>query len=217
MRSNIICLVGCDGSGKSTLARFVVEELKRRGCRPVLIWSRYNHFFSKPLLAVARLLGYSPKEVHEGTTFGYHDFYRTRWLKWSFIFLQTIDVNLAIRKQLRTARRKGDVLVLERSPWDTLADVMLDTRHERLGETCWGRWIVSSMAGESTVFWVQRDFDAILLTRPELRFDRDLRMKMRNYETLALKFSWTKIVNSGKLEYTKKGLAEELGKIGYHG
>jgi hypothetical protein len=217
MSAALICLVGCDGSGKSTLARFIVDELRRRGYRPVLLWSRYNHFFSKPLLAVARLLGYSPKEVHDGTTFGYHDFYRASWLKWSFIVLQIIDVNLAICKQLRAARRKGDVVVFERSPWDTLADIMLDTRHERLGETCWGRWIVASMAERSTVFWVQRDFTSILLTRPELRFDRDLRMKMRNYESLALTFAWNRIINSGKLEDTQESLVDELTKMGYHG
>lgn len=213
----VICLVGCDGSGKSTLARFVVDELKRRGHRPVLMWSRYNHFFSKPLLAVARLLGYSPKEVHDGVTFGYHEFYRVAWLKWSFIFLQVLDVNLAIRKQVRAARRKGDVLVFERSPWDTLADIMLDTRNERLAETCWGRWIVSSMESRSTVFWVQRDVDAILRTRSELRFDRDLLRKIRNYETLALKYSWIKIGNSGTLDETQIYLAAALGKIGHHG
>lgn len=125
MSSDIICLVGCDGSGKSTLAKFMVEELERRGCRPVLMWSRYNHFFSKPLLAFARFVRRSPRETHEGVIFGYH-YFNVWYLKWPFILLQCLDVNIAVRWQLWRARNKGDVFVFERSPWDTLADVMLD-------------------------------------------------------------------------------------------
>lgn len=209
-KADMICLVGCDGSGKSTLAQYLVDELTRRGHRPVLVWSRYNHFLSKPLLAFARLGGYSIREVHENTTFGYHDFHRSFLLRWPFAILQMIDVNLAIRAQIRRARRRGDVLVFERSPWDTLADVLLDTRCAGMESGRLGRWMVSSMLKQSQVLLIARSEENIVKSRPAMRFDRDLQRKLDIYETLCAKFGWSRIDNNGSLTDAKRALMSSL-------
>jgi thymidylate kinase len=210
VRPQIICLVGSDGSGKSTLAAFAVEQLRLRGRKPVLVWSRYNHFLSKPLLAFARLAGYTRVERHENTTFGYHDFHRSALLRWPFVLLQALDVNLAIRWQLRRAARQGDVLVFERSPWDTLADVMLDTRCEGLESSRLGRGIVASMSGRSSVLLVARTQDNIARSRPAMRFDRDLSRKLEIYERLCKAFGWHRIENNGALEAAQQAVLDWL-------
>jgi hypothetical protein len=210
MGTGMICLVGCDGSGKSTLAAFLVEELTRQGHRPTLVWSRYNHFLSKPLLAYARLFGLSRREVHDGTTFGYHDFHRSVLLRWPFAVLQAIDVNLAIRRQIRAARAKGDILVFERSPWDTLADVLLDTRCERMASSRVGRWIVSSMLGRCKVLLIARAEANIIASRPAMRFDHDLSRKLAIYEKLCTAFGWTRIDNNGCLADAKQAILKSL-------
>jgi predicted ATPase len=210
MRPEIICLVGCDGSGKSTLAAFVVEQFKRRGKKPVRVWSRYNHFLSKPLLAFARLAGYSRREVHENTVFGYHDFRRSALLRWPFVLLQAVDVNLAIRRQIRRAARQGDVLVFERSPWDTLADVILDTRCDGLAESRLGRWIVSAVRGRGDVLLITRAEANIVQSRPAMRFDRDLSRKLAIYERLGAAFGWRRIGNDGTLDAAQRAVCDNL-------
>jgi hypothetical protein len=232
MRFDIICLVGCDGSGKSTLAKFVVEELERHGCRPILIWSRYNHFFSKPLLAFARLVRRSPRETHEGVVFGYH-YFNVWYLKWPFILLQCLDVNIFIRWQLWRARNKGDVFVFERSPWDTLADVILDvmekekqnvgsestevkvggSRRVVTADSFLKEWIarffVSSMR-KAQVFLISRPIEQIIQSRQTMCYDRDLARKIANYEYLAEVFGWIKTDNNGSLEETQDKLRKHL-------
>ena len=211
MKPRVICLVGCDGSGKSTLARFVVEELRRRGHRPVLIWSRFNNILSKPLLALARLTEHSTRDVHDGVTFGYHNFESVFWLRWSFALLQALDVNLAVRMKLRKARAQGDVIVFERSPWDTVADVILDTGCESLATNRLGKWMVSSVSGAGRcVLWIDRPRDLILETRKELKHDRKLTAKMDIYSRLANEYGWTRVDNSPPLATVCQGLTEWL-------
>lgn len=214
----IVCIVGSDGSGKSTLAKYVVEMLSQEGHKPLLMWSRYNHFFSKPLLALARVLGRSPREKHEGVVFGYHHF-NVWYLKWPFILLQCLDVNILVRWQLWRARKKGTLLVFERSPWDTLADVMLDvmgreeepsTSAKAAGLPVWvARSMVSTMKG-SQVFLITRPVAQIIESRPTMQYDRDLARKIANYDHLAELFGWIRIDNSGSLERSQALLREKI-------
>lgn len=211
----IICIVGCDGSGKSTLAKFVVDELQRRGHRSILIWSRFNNLLSKPLLALARLAGYSYSKYHDGVKFGYHDFEKVFWLRWPFAFLQCIDVNLAVRYQLYKAKKRGDVIVFERSPWDTLADVMLDTGCSGLATNLLGRLMVSSVSGSAdSILWIDRSTELILGTRTELVHDRKLGCKIDIYNSLSKKYDWTPVDNDPPLETVCLHLTEWLEQKG---
>jgi hypothetical protein len=121
--------------------------------------------------------------------------------------LQAVDVNVATRWKLRAARRHGDVIVLERSPWDTLADVILDTGDSRLADNRWGRWITAHVRGRGPVFWVDRPREAILVTRNELVHDRRLGDKIAIYAMLAARHSWQRLANDGPIEETKEALA----------
>ncbi len=209
-------MVGCDGSGKSTLARFVVEELRRRGHRPVLLWSRFNNIVSKPLLALARVFGHSTRDVHDGITFGYHDFDNVFWLRWPFALLQALDVNLAVRLKLRNARKHGDVIVFERSPWDTVADVILDTGCMSLVTNRLGKWMVSSVSSpDYCVLWIDRPITKILETRMELKHDRKLVAKRAIYSKLAGEYDWLSVDNSPPLATVCQGLTTWLDNKGF--
>ena len=210
MSANCLFFTGADGSGKSTLARFAVEELNRRGQRAVLVWSRFNNYLSKPLLALARLTGHSYYETHDGVRFGYHDFERNWFYKGLFIPAQTADVNLATFFRLRKMGWRADVLVFERSPWDTLADVMLDTGCEAVGHSLLGRWMVGLVRNRGKVLWVSRSQAAILKTRPAMKHDRKLARKIEIYEELARIYGWGVLNNNHPLDMVKAELTPLL-------
>jgi predicted ATPase len=208
--ANFLFFTGADGSGKSTLARFAVEELNRRGQRAVLIWTRFNNYLSKPLLALARLTRHSYYETHDGVRFGYHDFEQAWFYKYPFIVAQTLDVNLATAVRLRNAQRQADVLVFERSPWDTLADVILDTGCDSLANNVWGRWMTAQVRNRGSVFWVSRSRETILKSRPAMQHDRKLARKIAIYEDLARRCGWTVLGNDRSLEAVKGKIIEIL-------
>jgi hypothetical protein len=195
----LLLLVGPDGCGKSTLARMVVESLERRGFKTLGVWSRYNNYLSKPLLALARLTGHSYRERRDGFTFGYHEFSRCGVYRTLFPILQACDANLAARSSVRSLRESADVLVFERGPWDTLVDVMLDTGRADLARGFLGRWMTAPVRRGSVVA-IRRDYGSILQSRPELRHDRTLVRKMQLYRDLASALGWTTLDNNHSVE-----------------
>lgn len=209
----IICIVGSDGSGKTTLAKWLVGEIEKRGKKTALVWMRFNNYFSKGLLAFARMFGYSYFKEVNGTKMGYHDFENVWWLRWPFAFLQMVDVNIASWLKFRSLKNV-DVAVFERSAWDTLSDVMADTGINEL-EKCWiGRKIVRAFQGKSEVLWINRSLDLIRGSRKELEADYKLDRKIENYARMSKFFNWTEIRNNGLLEETKQRLSDWLdGKM----
>lgn len=141
---------------------------------------------------------------------GYHDFAHVPWLRWLFPKLQAIDVNLATRCKLLKAARNGDVIVFERGPWDTLADVMLDVGDANLPDSCWGRWITRSVRRRGPVFWIARDREQILSCRPELEFDGNLDRKIQIYRELSRLPDWQVIDNNRPLPVVLREIDQRL-------
>jgi len=206
MFANWIFFTGADGAGKSTLARFAVEEYQRRGQRAVLVWSRFNNYFSKPLLGLARLTGHGYYETHDNVQFGYHDFECAPLYKYPFVLAQAVDANLATAFGWRKMQGLADLLVFERSPWDTLDDVILDTGCAALAHNVFGRWMTAQVRSRGKVFCVSRSQPAILSTRPAMRHDRKLARKIEIYERLARTFGWSTLNNDRPLEAVKEEL-----------
>ena len=212
-KPRIIAFVGPDGCGKSTLARMAAEEMTRHGFQAQIVWSRFNNYFSKPLLGLTRLTGHNRREVHDGTEFGYHDFQSSGWLRYPFIFLQTIDVNIATFIKIKRPEKKTDILVFERSPWDTLADIIVDTGCINLATNYWGRLITAQIRGCDRVFYINRSKELILRMRPELKYDKTLDRKIAIYSKLATTGGWLTLDNNRPLEIVKQELIKNCKVI----
>ncbi len=205
-----IFITGTDGSGKTTLTEWLKEHLENQGTSVQIVWSRYNNLFSKPLLAATRLTGHNYYEKHDGHLFGYHDFQKLSLFRKIYTLLQSIDVNIATRRNILRHLCPGQMLICERGPWDTLADVMLDTGNMNLHKTLTGKRFVTSVQEKFKVFFISRSRENIIKTRPELEYDRSLTEKIRIYHCLAEAFGWEIIENNGSLSSTKDQLIHSL-------
>lgn len=207
---SLISIVGVDGSGKTTLANWLAEELAARGRKPVLVWSRFRNYLSKPLLALARLTGHNYYKTIDGVRFGFHDFERLVGYRELFALLQAIDVNIAAYARIQCVRKQSDVVICERGPWDTLVDVTADTGMTWLPASWLGGIYSLLMRRDARVLWVSRARENILRTRPELVHDHKLPARMAAYGQLAALRGWDVIDNNGTLEATKRQIREAL-------
>ena len=208
---SLVSIVGVDGSGKTTLANWLVENVARQGGAPVLVWSRFRNYLSKPLLALTRMTGHNHYETHDGIRFGFHDFEGLVGYRELFALLQAVDVNIAAYFRIHRRRRNAGVVICERGPWDTLVDVTADTGLEGLPGSMLGAAYTLFMRRDARVLWIRRDRDRILETRPELAHDYKLQKRIDIYEHLSKMHDWVEIDNNGSLDSAKSQIAAALG------
>ncbi len=204
-------LVGPDGCGKTTLAGWLFNRFRERGYKSRLVWSRFNNYFSKPLLALARLTGHNYYRTYNGVRFGFHDFETLRGFRALFAFLQAIDVNISTYFRLTRLRKRCDILVCERGPWDTLVDVIADTGLDIKRGGLLKRLITCQVTPEAAVYLIERSMKNILSTRPELVHDYKLDRKIAIYKSLAESMNWPVIDNNSSLEEAKSHLSNLVG------
>lgn len=198
MRNNrvpkLIFIVGVDGAGKTLYTNMLLDKLRDNGVEAQHVWSRYNNYVSKPLLAFTFLTGHNYKENHNDIQFGYHDFFRSQVISSLFIMCQTVDVNIATYFKIRRHVSTNKVLVCDRGPYDTLIDVMLDTGRSVPNENI-VKLFLSSLPKDHFVLYLYRPLEEIYTSRPELKYDKNLPRKNELYDRCCDYFGWEKIEN----------------------
>ena len=200
---SLVFITGTDGSGKSCISEWLVKSLLDKGVETILVWSRFNNFFSKPLLALARVTGHNYYRNYNGIKFGFHDFEKFYFFRNLFAIMQSIDVNIATYRNIRKKMKYCEVVVCERGPWDTLMDVVVDTGLYSLIGSSLGRVFTFQVDNEqSIVLYIKRAKENMLCTRPELVHDHKLDKKIAAYDKSAAIYGWHTIHNDATLEET---------------
>lgn len=197
----IIYVTGIDGSGKSTVSEHLAERLCQQGYKVDVLWLRFNHVLSKPILGLCRVLGLTRYEMCDGIRVGYHDFYRSRIISWLFVFFQYLDaVRVRFLKVGPRIRGGQGVLIVDRYIYDILIDVMVDTRMSGLHKGWVGRAFRKLLPSNTLSVLVDRDLDKVLDVRPEGKVDRNFQARYQYYKELSGDDDVVTVENNGPLE-----------------
>jgi len=165
----IIFLSGVDGSGKTTLATSLVKALENKGLEANYVWYRWTAFFSYPLLALCRALGYTKRN-------GYlvlREYHRNGAIATLWAFLYPLDYVLCSLAKIRTMRKKNSVTVFDRFVPDIIADVIFQTRIN----------ILKNFVGKILLYHLKREnfLGIILDVNEEVAISRKDDIPYRNY------------------------------------
>ena len=86
-----IIISGIDGSGKSTIIDQVKKTIEADGNRVGYIWLRMNHYLTKCMHALARVLGLSVKVNNEMGNVWQHRLYKSQAFCSLYILTTYID------------------------------------------------------------------------------------------------------------------------------
>lgn len=193
--------MGIDGSGKSTVSEYLADNIRKLGYDVDVIWLRYNHVISKPLLGFCRFVGLTRYETAEGIRVGYHDFYKSRVISFLFIFFQYLDaIRVKYTKLLPKLKKNDHILILDRYVYDILIDLAVDTGQTDLVHSWFGRKFRELLPEGSVNILVRRNLDDVLNSRPEGRVDRNFATRFNHYQQLTPDYGVNIIDNEGSLE-----------------
>jgi len=128
MSARLVALCGIDGVGKSTQAANLAAWARERGLEADVLWCRWDPLLARPAIRLLNRYSSGPLGSGGGTT---HD--RRRGLKQRVLSiaplrvawrgLMVLDYGLRTSVRVRRARRRVDLLVLDRYWHDVIVDL----------------------------------------------------------------------------------------------
>lgn len=207
----IVFLTGVDGSGKTHFANALIEMLHSRGIPAVHVWSRFNNYISKPLLAFTRIVGLNYYEQKNGVRVGYHDFEKSPFISFLFILMQLIDVWIAsVFKFWIPVITKKVIIISDRGPHDTLIDVALDTGKDDFPVTFLGKLYCRAIPFSHKILFINRDKEKIESSRPDIKIDRKFPRRLNLYLRHQGALGFCTILNNGSPDQTLSQIMDEL-------
>jgi thymidylate kinase len=195
-----IYVTGCDGTGKTTQAQLLLDEFQRRGMQPQHLWLRFPFFLTLPLLAYARMRGYSWYEETNGVRQGYWDFRRSWLLRTIFPWLLLVDAALAAVPKVYLPLLRGRTIVCERFVLDMVVDLAIALHDRDFCRRLPGRLFQRLLPPGAMVTILDLDAATIRTRRADLAIDKRLQARLDYFRVL---------VESAKLPVVSSALPVE--------
>lgn len=212
MKNKLICISGPDGTGKSTQIALLIEYFKEKGIDYESMWLRFNHFFSLPLLLIARLMGLSEIiTLESGNKLGYHYFYKSKIISSLYAFLLLLDtiINTFFKVYIRVFIFRRNI-IYDRFIYDTMADLMVSTG-TNVGESYSVKLFSWLIPRRSISILLITDAETLRQRRDDVMYDKTLEQKIDRYNKLSEKFNIPVVNANQPVENVHKKLLEEIG------
>lgn len=212
MKNRLICIIGTDGVGKSTQANMLIDRLRKEGIKCEYKWLRFYHFFSLPLLTLARLMGLSEVvTLKSGKKIGYHYFYKSRvissiypvFLLIDALIFTTIKIYIPIKLFKKT-------VVCDRFIYDTIVDLMVSTRNYEIYKSKIGELFLSLIPKDSKVIMLVTDEEILKNRREDVMYDKTLNLRIKLYKKLAGEFGIPMIDGGLSVEEVQESLMRAI-------
>lgn len=178
-----VVISGIDGSGKTTVINLLQSELKERGWLTAYIWLRFNHYFTKIMHAIARMVGLSVKVHSEMGDTWQHRFYQSSIFCNLYIITTYIDTCISRVKYNRVAKGH-DIVICDRWITDIIVDLATKTHRANLINGKWAKRFLKILPEDAVLFVIYRETQAIVDCRLENRVDTDFEFRLAVYKQL---------------------------------
>ncbi len=202
LASKFIIFSGIDGSGKSTYARIFECRLKSNGMSVKYVYMRGldRTFLSLPFLALCRLLKITKvHKLESGIRVSEYPFYSYKPLRLLWPLLQLVDSMIYILLLIRLPQLFYDVIIFDRSPIDTLVDIIADTRLP-IGVGVLQKLFLSLLPRNSIVIILDVNEEIALIRKKDILRKSYLSVRRRIYNKLADFYGWHVISTNGSFK-----------------
>lgn len=217
--TRLICLIGPDGTGKTTQAKRLIQKLNEIGIDCIYRWMRFHHFFSLPILAIARIIGLSKIEkTKSGLKIGYHYFYKSKIISKLYIVTMYLDTLVSyflnIWLPIQIFRK---TVICDRFVHDTLIDIMISTKNYELLDSKIGKKFLSLVPKNAIVIMLLADANTLRQRREDILIDKTLLKRLELYQKLAEKVNIQTIDSSRSIEEVHQNIITKIQRYSREG
>lgn len=210
-KPRVIIVSGIDGSGKTTIIEALISELSRQGVPCRYNWLRYNHYFTKFLLAFCRIVGLTHYEHFRNSRVGYHNFYKSKIISWVFVWLTLVDTSIiSLFKVYLPLKFSHDIIICDRWVVDILIDLEVDTKMNFSDSSFVSRCFKALLPKERLYLMLDRNFDSVRQARDENLNDKNFPTRYRLYVKHSRNRDIIVINNNSVLEETIRQVQEVI-------
>lgn len=193
-----ICVVisGIDGSGKTTVINALKSVMEGNGEDVGYIWLRFNHYTTKIMHALARLLGLSIRVRNEMGEVWQHRFYKSQVFCTLYVLCTYLDT-LISRVKYEIMACRHDVVICDRWIIDILVDLATKIHSRDFLDGPWMRRFFRILPQGARLFVVVRNSTDIVSCRLENRTDPDFELRYSIYEKISKMPEVSVIDNTG--------------------
>ena len=204
-----IIISGIDGSGKSTIINETQKALEAEGKQVGYIWLRFNHYLTKGMHALARVMGLSVKVHNEMGDVWQHRLYKNQAFCSVYILTTFLDSWVSRLKYNKMAKGK-DAVICDRWITDILVDLATKTHRKDFLDSRWPKRFMRILSEDARMFVVVRNQEALMECRLENRVDPDFGFRLGIYQDLCKKPYVTVVNNNGTIA---ESVEQILGKV----
>jgi hypothetical protein len=206
--SSFVYVTGCDGTGKTTQTQLLLMHYRKQGIKPRHLWMRFPFFLTLPLLAYARLRGFSWYETCGGNRQGYWDFRRSWLLRTVLPWVLLIDTAIAALFRVHLPLRRGQTIVCERFVFDILVDLSLAFDDPDLHRKLPGRLYLRLVPCNARCVILYLDPDTLRARRSDLEIDKRLEARLAGFQRLAQDLGLTMLSSHMSIESINQEIIE---------
>ena len=182
MPGQIISISGVDGSGKSSIIGILQKRLQNKKIKTKYVWLRYNHYLTKFLLAFCRYAGFTEYKHFTNSRVVYHNFYRSKFISWLFIFLTFIDTFAAsvclVYIPLFFSKK---IIICDRWVFDIMVDLEVDTHIGFTNHSLISKIFKMLIPKNCKYFLIFRNIDKVRNTKDESIRDKNFPVRYELY------------------------------------
>ncbi len=196
-KKRFIYFAGVDGCGKSSIIDELLKEYDKKGIKAERVWLRFNYFFTRPVLLLCRILGFTRRENKGGKVYSIHDFHKSKLIALLVQYLHLIDTITAyITKVWIPLKFTNKVILCDKFVYDILADFMLETKDLDLLNKNITRLFLKLIPQNVPVIFISVGKDEIIRRKPIVLIDdEDYDLKYTIYQKIMNEFNFTIIEN----------------------
>ena len=164
----------------------LVDSLSNTGIPCRYQWMRFHHFFSLPVLLIARIMRLSETvSSAPDVAMSYHNFYRSRSISVLYRCTLLIDTVIFTIIKVYIPLFVGKyVMICDRFVYDTLVDLMISTGDTGVLQSTTGTLMLNLVPQNAKTIILMADEETLRHRRRDLMHDRNLHQKIMYYQKM---------------------------------